>query len=340
MTHLLNFTIEELAAQLAAAGQPAYRAKQISRWVWQEGRTDFAAMTDLPAPLREELARRYVILAGRAAARSDSDDGVTKLLLEWPDGERIETVLIPSADRATVCVSTQVGCAMGCLFCASGEGGLRRNLTSGEIIEQIVQFRPISAKRISHVVFMGMGEPLANYDNTVAAVRSVIDPKRLAISARHVTVSTVGIPDKIRRLATEGLAITLALSLHAPNDALRREIMPAAAKYPLEEILAAAEAFFDSRHRQVTLEYIVLPGINDTNVCAAALAGMARRLAANINLIGYNAVPDQPFRHPSPAEMERFRAQIEHRHANVEIRRSRGQAADAACGQLRRRMET
>ncbi|MFB3893999.1 MAG: 23S rRNA (adenine(2503)-C(2))-methyltransferase RlmN [Phycisphaerae bacterium] len=369
MKHLLDLTIDDLAAELAKLGQPAFRAKQVAAWVYAKGATNFATMTDLPAALRPELAARMAILTGKVAARKDSADGVIKLLIEWHDGERIETVLIPSgtaredtgetpatragilparltgrmpvpraAGRATACVSTQAGCALGCTFCASGEGGLKRNLTAGEIVEQIFHLQQAAGRKVTHVVFMGTGEPLANYEATVGAVRAIIDPPRLGISARRVTISTVGLPKAIRRLAAEDMPITLAISLHAPNDALRRQIMPAAAAVPIADIVAAAQEFFQSRSRELTLEYVLLAGVNDTNVCADGLARIAGRLRCNVNLIRYNPVPEAPYKRPSQTAVREFADRLARLGVNVQVRRSRGADADAACGQLRRRV--
>ena len=226
---------------------------------------------------------------------------------------------------------------MGCVFCASGLDGLQRNLSAGEILEQVLHLRQATGEKVTNAVFMGAGEPLANYDATVAAVRALIDPKRFALSARKVTVSTVGLPKQIRRLAGEDLPITLALSLHAPNDALRRELIPAAARFALDEILAAAETFYQSRKREITLEYALLAGVNDTNVCAEALAKIAHRLRCNVNLLGYNPVASLDYRSPGQAGVQAFARRLRQRGVNVNVRRSRGADADAACGQLRRR---
>jgi 23S rRNA (adenine2503-C2)-methyltransferase len=293
-------------------------------------------MTDLPGGLRAELADRLTILSGRVAQRTDSPDGVIKLLIGWADGQHVETVLIPAGDRAAACLSTQAGCAMGCRFCASGLGGLERNLTGGEIVEQVLHLRRESRQRVTHAVFMGTGEPLANYDATVSAVRALIDPLRLGMSARRVTISTVGLPGGIRRLAKEDLPITLAISLHAPNDALRRQLMPKA-KAPLAEIVAASDEFFRSRGRELTLEYVLLRGVNDSGLCAAGLAKIAGRLRCNVNLIRYNPVADLPFEPPTAAQTRAFADRLGKLGANVQVRQSRGLAAQAACGQLRHR---
>lgn len=328
----LDMTVEQARAALTEAGEPAYRAEQLADWVYCKAVTDPAAMTNLPAA----AAARFDILTSRVAARADSRDGTVKLLLEYTDGQRIETVLIPSGNRAAACVSAQAGCAMGCTFCASGLDGLGRNLTGGEILQQVLHLRQATGKRITSVVFMGSGEPLANYDATVAAVRALIDPQRFGLSARSITVSTVGLPGRIRRLAKEDLPITLAISLHAPNDALRRQLIPAASRATIEKILAAAGQFFAARKREVTLEYVLLAGVNDTNVCAEALARVARRLRCNVNLIGYNPVPGLPFAAPTAAAAKGFLAHLRRRGVNAHLRRSRGADIAAACGQLKR----
>ena len=335
MKHLLDMPPDDVAAELASLGEPGYRARQVLAWVWRRGATDFASMTDLPAGLRQRLADRLAILTGRVTRRTDSADGVVKLLVEWPDRRHVETVLIPAGARRTACLSTQVGCPVGCAFCASGIGGLERDLTAGEIVEQIFHLQAVSQDRVTHVVVMGMGEPLLNYDATVAAVRAMVDPARAGISARRVTVSTVGLPKQIRRLAREDLPITLAISLHAPSDALRRELIPAARDVPLEQLIQAASDFFARRHREVTLEYVLLAGVNDTADCAAQLAAIARRLRCNVNLIRFNPVPGVDFRPPDERDVRGFRDRLRRAGVNVHVRASRGADADAACGQLR-----
>jgi len=332
--YLLSMTIDELRGAAVALGEKAYRAEQLADWVYRKGATDAEKMTNLP----RAFAGQFEILTSRAVGRADSTDGTIKLLLKLRDGEHVETVLIPAGMRATACVSTQAGCAMKCRFCASGLRGLRRNLAAGEMLEQILHLQQASGRRITHVVFMGMGEPLANYDATVSAVRAIVDPMRFGISARRVTVSTLGLPKQIRRLGRENLPVTLAISLHAPNDALRRELIPAAATIPLDAVIAAAEEFFARTKREVTLEYLLLGGVNDTNVCAEALARIARRLRCNVNLIRYNPVESLPYERPSQAKARAFADRLRGRGVKVSIRRSRGLDAAAACGQLRRRI--
>ncbi len=339
MTHLLQCTPQHLARTLSAMGCPEYRARQVRQWVWEKRVTDFDGMTNLPADLRERLAEEMTVLSGEVLREFRSRDGTRKLLIGFPDGATSECVLIPARKRATACVSSQVGCPIGCRFCASGAEGFERDLTAGEIVEQVFHLERIGRRRITNVVFMGAGEPLANYEQTLAAVRALIDPDRGALSARHVTVSTVGIPGAIRRLAGEDLPITLAISLHAPHDALRREVLgPEAARHPIASILSAARTFYAARKREITLEYVLIAGLNDSNVCADALAKLTESLRCNVNLIGYNAAGAPGFEAPPEARIEAFAERLQRRGVNVHRRRSRGQDADAACGQLRRRV--
>jgi 23S rRNA (adenine2503-C2)-methyltransferase len=328
-------TAGELAEAIESLAQPAFRARQIAAWVWRKHVTDFEEMTDLSAELRQRLAGELCVLSARAVDERAATDGTRKLLLALHDGQCIETVGIPADKRLTACVSAQVGCAMGCRFCATGLGGLQRNLSSGEIVEQVFHIQRAAAQRVTNVVFMGMGEPLANYGATVAAVRALIDPERMGISARRITVSTVGLPKQIDRLAAEKLPITLAVSLHAPNDALRSRLLPAAARWPLADVLDAAERYYDSRKREVTLEYVLLAGVNDTKVCFEALARIAGRLRCNVNLIGYNPIPAVAYDRPSDEAVAEFADRLARRGVNVHVRRSRGLDVAAACGQLR-----
>jgi 23S rRNA (adenine2503-C2)-methyltransferase len=333
--HVLDMTVAQLAGALAELHQPPFRARQVAAWVWQKHVTDLADMTDLSAELRAELAGQLVILSARLAGRGDAPDGTVKLLLELADGERIECVAIPAGERLTACVSCQVGCAIGCGFCATPLDGLKRNLTAGEIVEQVFWLQAAAGRRVTNVVFMGMGEPLANYDATVASVRAMIDPQRLGLSARHVTVSTVGLPKQIRRLAGEDIPITLAISVHAPNDALRRRLIPLAARHSLADVISAAKAFYQVRHREVTLEYVLLSGVNDSPACADELAGLAGQLRCNVNVIRYNPVEGLKFAPPDDKACRAFVDRLGRRGANAHLRASRGLGASAACGQLR-----
>ncbi len=330
--NILEWTPEQLGEAVVYQGQPAFRAKQICDWIYRKGVTDPQKMTNIPPALRDQLN----VLSSKVIQQSQSKDGTIKLLLELHDGEHIETVLIPAAKRATACLSTQVGCALGCSFCASGLDGVKRNLTSGEILEQILHLQLISEQKVTNVVFMGMGEPLLNYDATVAAVRGIIDPQRFGISARKVTVSTIGLPAQIRRLAKEDMQITLAISLHAPNDPLRKQLMPAADQTPLDKIISAAETFYAQHKREITLEYILMGGINDTKICSEALAKIAKKLRCNVNLIKFNPVEGVPYKAPSNVTVKAFAESLKSLGVNVHIRKSKGTDTDAACGQLRK----
>ncbi len=336
MKHLLNLTLQEFIAELGAMGQQSYRAKQIADWVWHKCVCDFRQMSNLSPRLRDELSKAFCILTGKVVQESRGDDGVVKLLISFPDQQCVECVLIPDGQRRTACLSTQVGCAMGCVFCASGLGGLSRNLTTGEIIEQIFHLQTVCQGRISNVVFMGMGEPLANYAASVSAIRAITDPERLGISARRVTLSTIGLPELIHRLSAEDLPITLAISLHGPTDQLRRKLIPVAGNTSIEDLIRVGQEFFASRGRELTLEYLLLDGVNDSVQCAREVAQLAGRLRCNVNLIRFNSVEGLNFRRPSEQAVRAFREVLVQSGVNVHIRVSRGSKVHAACGQLRR----
>jgi 23S rRNA (adenine2503-C2)-methyltransferase len=342
--HLLAESAADLELWMRQRGRPEFHARQLLRWAFERRATDFAAMTDLPAELRRELAEDFAILAGDEVERSQSADGTSKLLLRWPDGASTESVMIPAEDggrpRRTVCLSSQVGCDVGCRFCASGIGGVRRNLTVGEVLEQAVRIAAELDDRgeiLTHVVFMGMGEPLANYEVTVEAVRRI--NRQLGIGRRHVTVSTVGLPKQIVRLAEEDLQVTLALSLHAPTAQLRARLIPWAEAIDLDSVLAACRRYFERTGREVTLEYCLLAGVNDRTEDATGLAAIALDLRAHVNLMMYNPVVDLPFARPSRNRAVAFLKQLRAAGVKAHLRHSRGLEADAACGQLRRRHE-
>lgn len=343
LAHLLDLGQERLRQQLDSLGEPAFRADQILRWVYQQGALDFAAMTDLPRSLRTTLAESLTVYSHRELARSVAPDGTTKLLLAWADSATTETVMIPatgSKNRRTACLSTQVGCDVGCRFCASGIGGSQRNLTVGEIMEQALAIDSMlrdRQERLSHVVFMGMGEPLANYEATVEAVRRLNAEWGLRLAQRRITVSTVGLPKQIENLADEGLQITLALSLHAPTDELRSDLIPWARGVSLARLLEACRLYRRRTGREITLEYCLLAEVNDKPEHATRLAGIARDLGAHINLLIYNPVQGLPFARPSRNRAIGFLKQLRELGARAHLRESRGLEADAACGQLRRR---
>lgn len=363
--HLLGMTLEEVEAWLVSCGQQKFRARQILEWVYRQGVTDFSQMTNLSKDLRAWLAEHAAVLTSSIARESVAGDGTHKLLLRMADGALVETVWIPADSRNTACISSQVGCPVGCRFCASGLDGVERNLTAGEIVEQAYRIslliraaeaeeqggadapaeraaaagehRSSTGDRLSNIVMMGMGEPLANYAEVVKSLRILNAPWGLGVGARKITVSTVGLPAQIRRLADEGLQINLALSLHATNDQLRHSLIPWGKGVPIADLLDACNYFFEKTGREITIEYVLLAEVNDRAEHADQLARLARRVRANINLLRYNPVAGTPYQRPSSEAAFEFQRRVRERGVNVHIRTSRGLDADAACGQLRRR---
>jgi 23S rRNA (adenine2503-C2)-methyltransferase len=340
MRHLLNLTPEQWKGWLASRDLPSYRAGQVERWVFDCCADEFEAMTDLPGPLRRQLAEEFRIGTTRIVADQKADDGTEKLLLELADGERIECVLLrDDREHRTICISTQVGCAMGCLFCASGLDGMKRNLTTGEIVEQMLQLKRLlpEGERISHLVVMGMGEPLRNLHALLPALATATSPDALGIGARRVTISTVGLPKPMRRLADARCQYHLAVSLHAPNDELRNQLVPANRNVGIAPILKAADYYFERTSRRVTFEYVLLAEVNDRPRHARQLVALLRGRSALVNVIPYNRVSSLPYRTPSAATTARFVEIIEQAGLSVKIRYRKGDRIDAACGQLRRR---
>jgi 23S rRNA (adenine2503-C2)-methyltransferase len=338
---ILEPTQAELAAWLQERGFPALHARQIRRWVLAGRAADFAAMTDLPLRLREALAEAFTVFGTAVADHRVARDGTQKLVLRLRDGEHIECVLLLQDDRRTACISTQAGCGMGCVFCASGINGLARNLTVGEILEQLVRVRNQlpAEERLTHVVVMGMGEPLANLGHLLAALEAVTAKEGLGIGARHVTISTVGLPAKIRELADLGKQYHLAVSLHAPTDALRTQIVPTNDKVGLGPILDAADYFYRTTGRQVTYEYVVLGGLNDARSYAQELVKLLRGRKASLNLIPFNEVAGLPYRRPTQEALTAFVDTLRRGGITVKVRKRKGSEIDAACGQLRRQAE-
>jgi 23S rRNA (adenine2503-C2)-methyltransferase len=338
MRPLLETSSAELRDWLHARGQPPLRARQIRRWILQGRAESFDEMTDLPLELRQQLGQEFTPLGTRIVRHLEAGDGTHKLLLKLQDDQLIECVLIQEGDRRTACISTQVGCGMGCVFCASGLGGLFRNLTVGEIVEQLVRLRNLTAggDRLTHIVVMGMGEPLANLDNLLAALDVATAKDGFGIGARHITISTVGLPAKIRRLADLGKQYHLAVSLHAPNDPLRTRIVPTNTKTGLDDILAAADYFFERTGRQVTFEYVLLRDVNDSVTQARELARLLRSRNAHVNLIPFNDVEGLPYRRPTDAAIRDFIDTLHRDKVSVKVRKRKGSEIDAACGQLRR----
>jgi 23S rRNA (adenine2503-C2)-methyltransferase len=335
---LLELAPDELLAWLQLHGQPPMRARQLRRWVVAGRAQSFGQMTDLPRALRESLAAEFVPLGTTIDRHLRSCDGTHKLLLRLHDGQVIECVLLQEADRRTVCISTQVGCGMGCVFCASGIGGVVRNLTAAEVLEQLLHARNLlpPGERLTHVVVMGMGEPMANLDALLEALATATSPQGLGIGARHVTVSTVGLPAKMRRFADLGKQYHLAVSLHAPNDELRTQIVPTNDKTGLDAILEAADYFHEKTGRQVTYEYVLLGGINDQPGHAAELARLLRGRQAHVNLIPFNDVVGLPYRRLSQQALTDFLVVLRGPGLSVKVRKRKGADIDAACGQLRR----
>jgi 23S rRNA (adenine2503-C2)-methyltransferase len=327
-----------LADWLAGQPAPPWRARAIRGWLHARRAESFEEMTDLPRVLRERLAECFTIWTTSIVKHQVADDGTEKLLLALADGERIECVLLRDGGRRTVCISSQVGCAMGCVFCASGLDGVVRNLSSGEILEQVLRLARLlpSDERISHVVVMGMGEPLANLDRLLPALRAAQDPDGLGISPRRITVSTVGLPKGIDRLAEETPGWHLAVSLHAAEDELRSRIVPVNRSIGLSEVMAAADRYWEASGRRLTYEYVLLGDVNDSPGDARRLVALLDGRAALVNVIPYNAVAGLPWREPTADATRIFLEILRAAGVNVQVRRRKGARIDAACGQLRR----
>lgn len=350
---------------------PKFRAKQVADWVYNKSVTDPALFSNLKPQDRDFLRDHVNFAASTRLAHQISEDGTHKMLLGWEGAQQAETVMIPAGDRRTACVSSQVGCPVGCKFCASGMEGVKGNLTPGQIVEQVVRlnqamietpptsggiefddaehFMPSRASqypapkrggpgnRITNIVFMGMGEPMANYANVMQAIRILHDPMTFNISARKITVSTVGVPKRIRDLANEELPLNLALSLHAPNEALRQQLIPWAEHFSMGEILDACRYYFDRTGREITFEYILLSDVNDRPEHAKQLVQICRTIRANVNLLRYNEVESLPYQRPKAEAVVRFQEILRAGGVNAHVRKSRGRDIAAACGQLRRR---
>lgn len=338
---LLGCSATELEGWAVAEGQPAFRGRQLHDWLYAKGARSFEAITVLPKSWRLSLQQRGITI-GRLLEvnRAVAVDDTTKLLLATVDGETIESVGIPTQQRLTVCLSSQVGCPMACRFCASGKGGLQRSLAIHEIVDQVLSLREAMDRRPSHVVFMGMGEPLLNIEAVLAAIRCLnID---LGIAQRRITVSTVGVPHTLPQLAELAMKrlgraqFTLAVSLHAPNQELRERLIPTACAYPFETLLQDCRHYLAVTGRRVTFEYILLGALNDQPQHAEELADRVRGFQSHVNLIAYNPIDDEGFQRPNPETIEAFRRVLEQRGVAVSLRASRGLDQNAACGQLRR----
>jgi 23S rRNA (adenine2503-C2)-methyltransferase len=329
---LLGASVTELTTWVQQQGQPGYRGKQLHDWIYNKGVRSLADISVFPKNWRSEVAD---IPIGRSSLhyRSVAPDDTVKYLLKLADGEIVETVGIPSDKRLTVCVSTQVGCPMACDFCATGKGIYKRNLTRAEIVDQVLTVQEDFKERVSNVVFMGMGEPLLNTENVILAIKSI--NQDIGIGARSLTLSTVGIRDRILEVAEHQLQITMAVSLHAPNQALREQLIPSAKPYPIEDLLAECREYVEITGRRVSFEYVLLAGVNDLPEHALELSKRLRGFQSHVNLIPYNPIEEVDYKRPTRDRIEAFVNVLQQQNTAVSVRYSRGLEADAACGQLR-----
>ena len=331
-----SYTLEQLTAELKAMGQPAFRAKQIFRWLHQKLVTEFSAMTDQPKALFAKLEEGYRIAAPAIERRQEAKDGTVKYLLRMADGNCIETVLMRYHYGNTVCVSTQVGCRMGCRFCASTQAGRVRDLTAGEIAAQIYTAQRDTGERVSHIVLMGIGEPLDNFANVMDFLTIISSPDGVNIGMRNISLSTCGVVPMIDKLAEYKLQLTLSVSLHAPNNAIRSEMMPVNNAYPVEVLIPAVRRYQNTTGRRVSFEYSMVRGVNDSDACARQLAKLIRGMGAHVNLIPINPVYGSPYSATDAENVRRFQKKLEELGVNATVRRRLGSEISAACGQLRR----
>jgi 23S rRNA (adenine2503-C2)-methyltransferase len=345
---LTGLTPEALAAWLKDAGEPSFRAAQILEWVWKKKVTSIDAMSNLPAALRGKLATSFRLGALHHTHTQGSADTTRKFLFRLHDGRYVESVLIPAnpalygekSDRRTLCVSSQVGCAYGCKFCASGLAGFTRNLDASEIAGQVLAAEQLSGERVDSLVFMGMGEPLANLDSLLEAISLITGEKTLHLGARHLTISTSGLVPQIRQLAEHPQQIRLAISLHGATDEVRQQIMPINRKWPVAELFEALDYWNSKKNQKLTLEYILIEGVNDSLEQAEILARKARRIQAKVNLIPYNTVEGLEWKRPSDTRCRAFREILKNAGVTANLRLEKGHDIDAACGQLRLKQET
>ena len=328
---------EELADELKGSGLPAFRAKQIYEWLHVKLAESYDEMTNLSKELREVLKEKYPIVALREVdSLHSAEDGTIKYLFRLNDDRVIESVLMKYHHGNSVCISSQVGCRMGCKFCASTIGGKERDLLPSEMLDQIYRIQALSGERVSNIVIMGTGEPLDNYDNVIRFLRMITNSQGLNISARNITVSTCGIPDKIRAFADEGLPITLALSLHAPNNEIRKKLMPVATQYELSQVMEAFRYYYEKTGRRLTFEYSLVEGINDEEEHAKELSKLVKGINCHINLIPVNPIKERDYKKSGNKKIQIFKNTLEKNRINVTIRREMGADIDAACGQLRK----
>ena len=335
---LRDYSREELIGLMSEMGEKPFRGRQLFEWIHGRQAGGFEEMTNLSLALRDRLEERFSVAGVTVEEKQVSAAGDTaKYLFSLPDGHVIESVWMKYRHGNSVCISSQAGCRMGCQFCASTLTGLERNLTAGEMLSQVYEIQKETGERVSNVIVMGMGEPLDNYDNLVKFIRILSDEKGLGMSQRSITVSTCGLTEQMRRLMRERLPITLAVSLHAPNDEIRRKIMPVAKKYPIEDIFQACREYFEATGRRITFEYSMIRGVNDRTEHARELAERCKGLNCHINLIPLNEVKERDCLRSRAPDIEDFKLVLEKYGRNVTIRREMGSDIDAACGQLRRK---
>ena len=335
---IASYSFEELQEEMLAIGEKGFRSRQIYSWIHEKLVDDFEEMTNLPKALRQKLEAAYEIRRVEMEKRQISKiDGTNKFLFCLKDGNMVESVLMKYKHGNSVCISSQIGCRMGCRFCASTLDGLERNLTPSEMLRQVYQIQKITGERVSNIVIMGTGEPLDNYDNFLKFIHMVSDEHGLNISQRNITASTCGIVPNIRRLAEEKLQITLALSLHGSNQEKRRSLMPVANKYELHEVLEACDYYFEKTGRRITFEYSLVHGVNDTPEDAKELMGILKDRNCHLNLIPVNPIKERNYEKPDKKSAENFKNKLEKNGINVTIRREMGSDIDGACGQLRRK---
>ena len=331
-----SYTLEGLTALMKELGQPAFRAKQIFHWLHQKLVTDFSAMTDQPKALLAKLEEGYYIAAPAIARRQQSKDGTVKYLFALADGNCIETVIMRYHYGVTACVSTQVGCRMGCRFCASTQAGRVRNLEAGEIAAQIYAAQKDIGERISHIVLMGIGEPLDNFDNVMDFLSIISSPDGVNIGMRNISLSTCGVVPMIDKLAEKKLQLTLSISLHAPNDEMRSKMMPVNDAFPVAQLIAACRRYQETTGRRVSFEYSMVRGVNDSPATAKELAALIRGMGAHVNLIPINPVDGSPYSATDAENVKRFQSLLTDLGVNATVRRRLGSDISAACGQLRR----
>ncbi len=340
--NLFGYSLSHLKEKLISMGEKPFRATQLFQWIYQKNVLDFNEWSDVSKKFRDVLNEQFSLELPKVFTKQVSSDGTVKMLLEMEDGAKVETVLMRYDYGNAVCVSSEVGCSMGCAFCASGLIKKTRNLTAAEMVGQVMRindFLSNEGQRVTHIVVMGTGEPFDNYDNVMEFIRIMNEAHGLAIGARHITVSTCGLVEGIRKYANEGLQINLAISLHAPNQEIRSRLMPIARKYDLNELMEAVKYYERTAGRRVTFEYILIDGINDGIEQADELSDLIRGTLAYVNLIVYNAVKEKPFKRPSENRVSAFYDRLKKRGVNCTIRKEFGGDIDAACGQLRAKYE-